>query len=408
MQKLINIFFYLFAASLFIGIAPTNIAFYVLMLLFIIKVIKEKKNPFPDKYLNSIVFIYMAGIIILDAIHLDLAITHAGLSKLIKIFLIFFIIYLIKDKKVLLNGLWVFVITGILSALFSIISLFTQWEFLSRLIEVRWRAVYIVGFAGEHWIRYANKLSFALIFLICYWFKILFDKNKSICFKIFSFLGIIILIAGIFYSGSRGVVIGLFSGSLVLLFFKKYRVVPIILVILGLIFFHISYKTSLNIQKRVENFSSDMAGRINPWMEIIKKRDKFLIGYGTDNFIPAMKKTDLIDKIQTDSYNIKYHAHNNIIEFLVAYGYLGVILFFYFWLSIIIYLIKNYNQNKQKLFQYRWLFIASFWTIATFHINGITEPTWVLATTTYTICFILAILFSRINCIYKNFKNVKN
>lgn len=390
MNKLINIFFYIFSASLFIGIAPVNISFYVLLLLFLINSLKRRENPFKNKYISYVILFYVIGILFLDFIHLDLSIFFDGVGKAIKLFLILIIIYLINDIKVLLNGIKIYIITGILSGFLSLLSYYTRWEILGRFIRIiSENQVYLSGFANEHWIRYATKLSFALIFCICYLFSLFRCNKKSVFYKFIVIIGLLILNAAIFYSGSRGAALGLILGSFVLVFLKNYRLLPIILMIISIIFLFISYSTSFAVENRINNFSTDTLRRTGPWLEILKNVDEFNIGFGTGNFMAAMDYINVTDKLGC----MQGHAHNNILEFLVAYGYFGVVSFLLFWLIIIIYLIKQYNQyinNTSE--QYKWFFVSCFWIITTFHVIGMMEPTWVLATTSFTICFILGVL----------------
>jgi len=156
LQRYINFSFILFSISLFLGIAPTNIAFYMLFLGFIIKNIKNKTNPFKNKYLNYLIFGFIIIIELINLVHLEFYSMWKFAHQFIKLFLIFIIVDVIKDKKNIEKGIFAWIITAVISVIISLIALYTKWDFLKRCLN----GDIIVGISNDWHIDYAVKLYF--------------------------------------------------------------------------------------------------------------------------------------------------------------------------------------------------------------------------------------------------------
>ena len=325
--------------------------------------------------MNYLIFGFIIIIELINLVHLEFYSMWKFAHQFIKLFLIFIIVDVIKDKKNIEKGIFAWIITAVISVIISLIALYTKWDFLKRCLN----GDIIVGISNDWHIDYAVKLYFTFSFLLLWILENI--KKLSKTKLILSILSLVILLTGGFYTGSRGALIGLFLTSIIFLFIKKYRKVFIIVFVLSIVIGTITYFTSKNLNQRLQKnaFESASHFRLKNYIRVIKNWDKFILGFGTGNHQKAMSK------VFPNEDTLPCHMHNNILQYFVEYGVLGVIIYFIFWIGIFYYIfihIKKYN----------WIIIAGIWSILIFQLAGLTQANWVIATMQFSICYIIGIV----------------
>ncbi|MBP7652640.1 O-antigen ligase family protein [Candidatus Dependentiae bacterium] len=367
---------------MFFGIAFTNICFYLLLAILIIKYkwrIFDNNTGFA---LLKIFIIYSAGLFIINFFAFPPA-NFKLVRHLVKIILIFLMVKSVEEEpSVVKNALFCFSIAGFLSILISLSGLFFSIDLFSDFYSVFENQYYLNGIAGEHHIRYSFKLGIALIFLITYIihnYSYLTIKTKGVIF----FAALIIFI-GILFSGSRGVLISLVVSSAVLLWFRKIRKSIVCLVIGGIIIFIPSYFLFDGIKNRYnfDNMSS-FNGRTVGWKIIFQNWKVFLKGYGTNRYSEALKQNNIVEVLPKN-------AHNIMLNYYIEYGITGIIIYIFFWAGILYVFLKE-NQRKIDVFPgsaFLWIFIF-------FHLAGWTEDHWEIASSQFSLSFALGLLLKK-------------
>jgi O-antigen ligase len=212
-------------------------------------------------------------------------------------------------------------------------------------------------------------VAFSIIFLVKQ-----IVTEKRVFHRLFSFISLPLLTAGLFFLASRNTII---STVLVIcfifpLFFVKRKLLffSIITVLLSGSFYVFSKINYLN-----ERFSSDIITDINSsaseynfegaeprierWkgaMELIKKSP--LIGYGTGDEILVLK-TKYVEKELFISYLESFNAHNEYLSFMLKNGIIGLLIF----LAALIYYLRLAIKNKNFMYvSFLILMIIGFFT----------------------------------------------
>lgn len=180
-------------------------------------------------------------------------------------------------------------------------------------------------------------------------------------------IALIIIVVGIFYTGTRGALLSLCVSAVIAIIVRfKTKGIFIALALL-MVTIAVVFSTSIG-----DRFTDIFSGFSDPstshgWRIVLWKNSFTLLseypifGIGPDIYSTLMR--ELVSHIGTTLPT--GHAHNAFIEQLVLYGVLGFIAFMYFYGKIILKLARNMFTNK-------YAFIGFFVTL-TYFLEGLTE-----------------------------------
>lgn len=201
---------------------------------------------------------------------------------------------------------------------------------------------------------------------------IVLSEVKSRFFKYLAIITIILSIAGIFIAQTRGTILGLSLGIIVILIYCavkgkdinykifNLRKVSIILILVGIIFFGIFVVTRKNeVWQKVPGLSrlavigngnaedistpvrlylyKSSIASVNPRQNGLQK---LLLGWGPDNFIIAESRNynPALYNIEPDWHD---RAHNKFLDVLVMNGLLGLLAYLTIWILLFRYILKQ-------------------------------------------------------------------
>lgn len=173
-------------------------------------------------------------------------------------------------------------------------------------------------------------------------------KNKK---DIFNYIMLLFFILILYFLSVRISVIGLVAGALVLVYFKgnkKFKIAAFILIplVVFLVF------ASPNFQKRFEPSSientqiEDSEFRILHWKAVLETitYNNLLIGNGSGSNRDYLYKKYREFKL-TAAYEDEYNTHNQFLEILLDYGFIGLTLF----ILMLAYILKRFIHSKDGL-----------------------------------------------------------
>lgn len=198
-------------------------------------------------------------------------------------------------------------------------------------------------------------------------------KNLSLNKKYFIYFALFATFIAILLSGERmAFIIFLFFIILFLILnFKKRMIIYSLLTI----FFSLSviYNVNDRVEQRVDDFttnvlnfkSSDHGKLFGTSIELWK--EKPITGYGKKNYRVICKNNKENISTKKINYLCSTHPHNTNLELLVETGLIGIIIFYFFLIKLVIFVSKNkeYLDKYSKSFIFGSMFVVLiyFWPI---------------------------------------------
>ena len=272
-----------------------------------------------------------------------------------------------------------------LFAVFSGFSLFALFEFLSKLSVFTIRMQYIADdiFVALNFAHNATGSVYAMVSLFA---LVFFLKEKILKYKFVYLAVLIICVAGLFFTKSRGSYTG-FAAGLVFILWMHFRSIKKFLITLSALiicFIPIVYVTGTwsRILQIFDFKEANIAARFTYWAKawyLFTKSPIFGIGYGRQNDIsPA-----IYDKLkgipglfafylQPTYFFNDSQAHNSYIQFLAETGVIGLGLLLLFWGLCFGILIRAYNSKFSSDFG-RKIYLCGLGSIVALFVLSFTE-----------------------------------
>ncbi|MFA5211421.1 MAG: O-antigen ligase family protein [Patescibacteria group bacterium] len=368
---------------------PTTLLEMMLIIIFINWIFKYKKDfltKTKEFYKKNKLFFYSLIIFLISA---TLAIvvssnTKSALGEWKAFYLepiLFFIILLtsIKTKKEINNLFFALVLSGTITSILAIYQHFTgffvPYSFWENQNTYRVTAWYGFPNAVGHFLGVIFPLA---IYLIISNFK---ENNLK---KIISSLFVFLAILAIFFAKSTGAIIGILASIfLLLIYYKKTRLVTIIFSSVTLIIFTF---IPLNNPIKQELLFQDRSGqiRLNIWnetSEFLKVNPIFGAGLASysQKIIPFHKQ------VNGENIEIFHHPHNIFLTMWVNLGILGLISFVF----LNLYCFYKYFKEKNIL-----KFFA-LTTLSCFLVMGLVDSPYIKNDLSFIYWFVLFLFFVR-------------
>jgi len=368
-----------------------EISFYCMLFFFSLKLVKEKENikiDFKDSTIIAIGILAVWSFIVSILGPYPIESINSLRKNLLIELVIFFVI--ITEFKTLqeLKPLFLTVITSFF--LVSILSIFERnpLEFFNFHLLNKTHKMFYGG--------YANHATFYLPFIVCYilaFKKLKWDKYLAISTLI---LGILL----VFFYNSRTTLIAIpTSIFIIFLLLKKYKILIFsFLIFIICIFMLISsksdyfskYKTLINPKTYITN--QGLSNRLGVWkgaLDIIKERPLIGYGYGWKKMawvINDLNLTEYWKKYRIDSYNYyvieshlsygRVNPHNLVIQIIFEVGIIGLIIFLWMWISVIIKIIKLGFLNNNSIIEIKNFAKGSLGILIAYGLINITNGFW--------------------------------
>ena len=360
-SKLLRFFLYLL-----IFFQPFNrfnsfreIGFYGLLLLFILKIFKDKtvRIDFRDKTIVALSFLVGWSLLasVLGPYPLD-SLNAIRKNLLAQVLIFIVIITEFKDAQELKRLFWIIVVSFFVVTFASIIE-FVQADWTKFHQLNRTHKMFIGG--------YANNATFYLPFIMAW--LISMDKTKWE-----KLLGLTTLFAGIiivFIYNSRTAILAIPIGMLVILFLsKKYKlfIASLIIFILCISAIFLSKSDVFSKYRSLsepETFTK-MDSRIYVWqgaLHIIERRPFLGYGYGWKKMAFVAENSNLPDywkQYYPDIYSYyvenahsgygRVNPHNLMLQIVFEIGLIGLGIFLYFWTTIIFKIFEVASSNQRS------------------------------------------------------------
>ena len=194
-----------------------------------------------------------------------------------------------------------------------------------------------------------NAMAFSAIIsffggLYCYY------KCKKILFRVLTIGVMLISFVGVIVSMSRGGILAfVLAGFYYLIhkykFFHLLGIFLLCVVMLGWFYTRlpVEMKTAIELRFSIDKAKEDRgAGRLDVWGDYLSNIDKYFVsGMGMANERAAIK----------DNYTHRLNiTHNQYLQYFVEYGIIGVLLFFYYIVSLINGIMKGNNLILSSIF----------------------------------------------------------
>ena len=274
-------------------------------------------------------------------------------------------------------------------------SLFSLFELVSRLSIFTIR---ILGTAEDIFVglNYAHNATGSVYAMVSIFALVFFLKEKILKYKFVYLAILIICVAGLFFTKSRGSYTGFAAGLIFVLWFhfksiKKFFITlaALIVAMIPIIFFTGTYQRILQIFDFKE---ANVAARFTYWEKawyLFSKSPIFGIGYGRQNDIaPA-----IYDKLkgipglfafylQPTYFFNDSQAHNSYVQFLAETGVIGLGLLLIFWGLCFGILIRAYNNSHSSDYGKK-IYLCGLGSIVALFVLSFTEN-YMSATTVMT------------------------
>ena len=312
------------------GISIVNLTLYILFMFWAIRIIKNRRIIQPNNVNIYIVFLVLiAGFSILIKLLLgevpirSLKTEFFDLKTWANPFLFFFVFYNIIDNervcKLGIIGLIYFLVLTLLPMLLQAFG-------ISRLDMIGDFSAQSERFAG---FAEANQYATFLVLLAPLSFTY-FLFRKSMIIKILTLILTIMIIIGLFFTGSRGGAISFFVAIgiyIILVYrqklinFKRAQIFYFIITIIFITSFailpvkikqHIINRISIRSYDSVNQFTGQRATIFLHGLKLFNESPIFGHGHGT--FVYLINK----------KYNIMFNSHNDFLLYLVNYGIVGL------------------------------------------------------------------------------------
>ena len=338
-NKLLNFIIYVLPIFIILGNLYVNLFYFFLIIFFILNFKMFKYYDF----LNNFILFFFIYILIVNVINLNFVYWENAFLYVLYVILTLIFIYGIKSKIIKLEKILFFYLIIFTIVLFdTYFQYFTSKNILGYEIEPN-NKIRLTSFFKDKYVvgSFLAKLSIPLIT-----FVYLKSKQYKILLSLtFSFLTFI----AIFLSGERAAFIIFFVGiMLTFIFISKLRNLIYIYLLIASILVPVLLIYNQNIHKRFidetikDTFSISSSKRIldNHYgaiflasLELIKEKPFF--GHGTKGYRRNVCDPDkfliIQNKIKNNTNHHKFicstHPHNNILEYLIDYGVMGLIFY---------------------------------------------------------------------------------
>ena len=264
-------------------------------------------------------------------------------------------------------------------------SIFALFELVSKLsvFTIRIKDTSEDIFAGLNFAHNATGSVYAMVSLFA---LVFFLKEKIIKIKILYLLVLLICVAGLFFTKSRGSYTGFAAGLIFVLWFhfksiKKFFITlaSLIVAIIPIVYLTGTYQRILQIFDFKE---ANIAARFTYWEKawyLFSKSPIFGIGYGRQNdiFPEIYHKLKGIPGIFSFYLSPSYffnnsQAHNSYVQFLAETGVVGLGLLLIFWSLCFGILIRAYNSPYSSDFGKK-VYLCGLASIVALFILSVTE-----------------------------------
>ena len=273
----------------------------------------------------------------------------------------------------------------VLFVIFSGFSLFALFELLSKLSVFTIRMKYSADdiFVALNFAHNATGSVYAMVSLFA---LVFFLKEKILKFKFVYLVVLIICVAGLFFTKSRGSYTG-FAVGLVFILWMHFRSIKKFLIASGALvicFIPIIYITGTwsRILQIFDFKEANIAARFTYWAKawyLFTKSPIFGIGYGRQNDIVP----EMYDKLkgipglfafylQPTYFFNDSQAHNSYVQFLSETGVIGLGLLLLFWGLCFGILIRAYNNSYSSYFGKK-IYLCGLASIVALFVLSFTE-----------------------------------
>lgn len=180
-----------------------------------------------------------------------------------------------------------------------------------------------------------NMLSTYLMILLLFAISFLISPTVPKEKKIFYMISFVFILMGILLSQTRAVWL-ITTFSIFIFFIRKPKVIIAISIIIGILFIFFSY-VFIDRFLSVKNFGNDLStlGRLQAWLStLILIKQNFFFGYGYDAYIY------LRDQVFSFYFVPVIHSHNTYLRSILETGFIGFLLYFWFFFLSIYYSFK--------------------------------------------------------------------
>lgn len=365
-SKILKVFLYIL-----IFLQPFNhfntlreISFYCLLCFFVLKIFKEKRHikiDFKDSTIMALGVLVIWSFIVSILGHYPIdSLNSLRKNFLIELLIFFVIISEFKTLQELRTLFLTIIISFFLVTMLSILEK-NPSEFFNFLQLNKTHKMFYKG--------YANHAVFYLPFITVYILSFKeFGWKKYLTICTLS-LGILL----VFFYNSRTALIAISTALfMIFLLLKRHKIliVGIIIFILFILIlissnsdYLVKYKTLVNPKTYVTN--QGLSNRLGVWkgaIDIIKERPLIGYGYGWKKMAWVIKDSNIVEywqKNRLDSYNYyvieahlsygRVNPHNLILQIMFEIGIIGLIIFLWLWITVIIKIIKlgflHYNPT---------------------------------------------------------------
>lgn len=140
--------------------------------------------------------------------------------------------------------------------------------------------------------------------------------------------------------------------------------------------------------------------RLELWSAVLEKAvtepGNVLLGAGTGRGMKAFRYVadEPIQMIHgfEGSGQVRHHAHNNLIQYLLDYGVFGVIAYLGLWGYILLWILRGIE--KPGLSRYK---VVGFYVVLVFNLCGLTEYNWGRSLSHYNVMFAVGLILSAIS-----------
>ena len=282
--------------------------------------VHKKGESLVKTQVNWFLLVFILSVVLSNLVALDQERSVSGTLRLLRnISLYAFVINLISSKKTFYPLLWVFILSGVASALYGLYGYYFDHSLLDPqdlVLRVRGTMNDPNEFAGAMVVRMMLAIGFLQVV----------SKEYQ---KVLLGAAILILAYSILLSGSRGGILGMGAAFIAYIVTRekqwKLLIVGVFLAAIGLIVMPLSLKQRIGLVEADGNVGNNLDRRMTYLMlgeEIIKENP--VLGIGLDGFATAYAQSEYRFLSSSSRGRI---AHNTYLEIATGMGIPGLILF---------------------------------------------------------------------------------
>ncbi len=353
----------LYAVFSAISITIAEIFFILGLLLWIIDVIKNRKN-IKDQFNTSIsipLTIFLIIHILCAIFGIDKTANIIHLKK-IYIFLMFFLVanYLnsSEDIKKAVNG---YIAGAVFVGVYAIITTI-KYRYIDGNINFR-----AVSFSGNH-MHAGGFLMMATVTTAAMLFSTLKENTKNYKAVILYSSAFVIIATALVFTFTRGSWLGAIAGIFILsfIFDRRYLLVTFVLFILIAFLLKDTSVAKRFLSSFKPGQKTSASERLYMWESGVKIIKDYPFGIGTDSLLKVYPKY----KHKNAAEENQGHLHNNLLQIAVIDGIPGLIAFLWIFISFWVYSVKTIIKSTGFM---RIIIIISFVISISFFINGFFE-----------------------------------